>query len=145
MKTAAAIINGERVELEYDETTQQVVVTYEQGVPVGLRLVPLEAPQPAELAATLHARLTQIQQGRRAWLDQNIDPDGLQLAMLLYQAGDEKAAALYEWCVTLGVQSELRQSQLEAGLIEWDDALCDFSMYPKPHTNAEMMARAGLL
>lgn len=106
---------------------------------------PLPPQTPEELLAIIRKLITQIQQARRRWLDENIDPDGLQLAMMLYQAGDEKGVAIFQWCVALGVQSELRQAQLEAGVIEWDDALCDFSMYPKPHSNAELMARAGLL
>lgn len=136
---------GVVLEKEYDPTTQQVRESLVDGVLVDLVVQVIESQTPEEIALTLQARFIQIQQARRRWLDDNIDPDGLQLAMILYQAGDEKAAAIYQWCVTLGVESELRQSQLEAGLIDWDEALCDFSMYPKPHTNAEMMARAGLL
>ncbi|MDO9081184.1 MAG: hypothetical protein Q7U44_10325 [Desulfuromonadales bacterium] len=116
----------------------------EQGtVTMSVEVVPGSTPE--EIAATLQARLTQIQQGRRQWLDQNIDPDGLQLAMMLYQAGNAKGQATFVWCVALGTESSLRQAQLEAGAIDWDDSLADFSgMGPKPYTINELMIEAGL-
>jgi hypothetical protein len=97
-----------------------------------------------ELAELLIQRLGQIQQARRAWLDANIDPDGLQLAMMLYQQGSAKGAAIFNWCVQLGIASERRQAELMAEVVDWSEALCDFSMFAKPHTNAELMMEAGL-
>jgi hypothetical protein len=98
----------------------------------------------AKIAEGLSQRLTKIQQGRRAWLDQSLDPDGLILANSNAQSGLPKGLATLQWCKTLGITSSLRQGKLEAGVIDWDDSLTDFSMFPKPHTASELMIEGGV-
>lgn len=98
----------------------------------------------AGIQQRIESKVRMIQNARRKWLDDQIDPDGLQLAFLLYTKGTEKGVAMFQWSVNLGLESEKRQNDLRNGLIEWDVSLLDFSMFPKPYTIAELIADAGI-
>lgn len=88
----------------------------------------------------LQTRLVKIQTARRDWLNSQIDPDGISLALMLHMKGNAKGTAMYNWSIALAEESNKRQSELELHLIDWNDNLLDFSMFPKPYTIKELIA-----
>ena len=98
-----------------------------------------------ELEAEHAGQLRQIERARRAYLDEQIDPDGIQLAAMLYQAGHPYGAQMFGWFTALGKEMSLRRARLEAGLVEFGPELLDFSTVgDKPVTINQLMIAAGL-
>jgi len=92
-----------------------------------------------ELAAEKEANIQRIAYASKAYLDAQIDADGMLLVDRLLRRGHQYGVENDAWGINLRLEQYNRMAQVDAGLPFTDD-MCDFSAFGnKPWTVPQMM------
>ena len=126
----------------YDAATHKLgeTVTFAEDGTCEINVVPRTAE---EIAADKQSHIDQIAQAGKAYLDAQIDPDGLILVDRLYRAGHPYGVANNDWGLAVRLEQYRRMALVDSGAEDFAEWMTDFSEFgSKPYTVPQMLAAA---
>lgn len=129
----------------YDQATERlgsVPGWDEDAGTVTINVVPME---PEELAIISANNINAIAAAARAYIAEQIDPDGMLLVERMVRAGHPYGVESERWLLAVRLEQYRRMAVVEAGAEDFSDAMLDFSGFgDKPYTVQQMMMVAGI-